>query len=371
MANFKTLCKQLLRGKKVVPVQGSPKETSQSKESRHLLKKVKESFTSLKARRSSISPGPDAVTQTQSHGMGGNGPASTSPVASPAIQQDATNQSPNGQSSGESSTWSPPGRNVTSSCSSPPSPEQSPPTFVCELPTSNTFDNASTETANEDSASKDVAREGAAKHWGAIASSIHRQQLEDPLYQHTLHTPAQPSVGRRDISPPAATTKAIVVEALGIFERSVQEEALRTFLSNQDLPSSKEKNIPAENEDSGLGDVDASGDKGSIKSQTPSSWERAIKSRERSHKNEMEDLRDDHAAEVGELRQQIAELQAEAKAAQGRKAYIEKTAKKIADKQATQIAQQKILLDAANAEISSKELSLQEQAMKADCLEKL
>ncbi|KAI4177649.1 MAG: hypothetical protein LQ343_000112 [Gyalolechia ehrenbergii] len=381
MVNFKKLCKRIFLGKKAVHTDGSTKKDDQqfanTNQPHHLIKKVKESF---KAKRSSNSPvqGLPEIEQTQHRLVGVNNPATTSSVASPATHQNASYQSPIAQqSSGGSSTWidCPPERNITSPSSTQPSPEQSPPTIVCELPASYSFEDAPADDVKENSGSKNVARQGEAKHWGGIASSINRQQLEDPCYQLTLGTPAQRSVGRRDISPPAVTTKVTVVEAFGIFERSVQEEALyhtHTPSSQQGSPSANKGKIgTAENEDSGVGDVDISGDKGSIKSETPGPWKRALESQEQSFQNEIEDIREDHAAEVEELQEKITELQAEAKAVHGRKAYIEKAAKKIAEKKATEITRQKILLDAANADISSKDEALGEQAKKIEYLEKL
>ncbi|KAL9001650.1 MAG: hypothetical protein Q9188_005388 [Gyalolechia gomerana] len=381
MGNFKKLCKRIFLGKKAVATDGSTKKDNQqddhTKQPHHLIKKVKESF---KAKRSSHSPvkGLPEIEQIQHPLAGVNNPATTSSVTSPTKHHNASYQSPIAhQSSGGSSTWIdiPPERIVTSPSSSQPSPIQSPPTIVCELPASYSFEDAPADDARENSASKDVARQGEAKHWGGIASSIHRQQLEDPCYQLTLGTPAQRSVVRRDISPPAVTTKVTVVETFGIFERSVQEEALyhtHTPSSQQGSPSANKGKIgTAENEDSGVGDVDISGDKGSIKSETPGPWKRALESQEQSFKNEIEDIREDHAAEVEGLQEKITKLQAEVKAVHGRKAYIEKTAKKIAEKKATEITRQKTLLDAANAEISSKDDSLREQARKIEYLAEL
>ncbi|KAL8854146.1 MAG: hypothetical protein Q9221_001068 [Calogaya cf. arnoldii] len=73
-------------------------------------------------------------------------------------------------------------------------------------------------------------------------------------------------------------------------------------------------------------------DNASIKSDTASAWERAMESREQSFQIEIQDLKEDHAAEVSELKKTIAKLEKDAENAKKRKTHVEKVAnKKIAD----------------------------------------
>lgn len=129
-----------------------------------------------------------------------------------------------------------------------------------------------------------------------------------------------------------------------------------------------EKIVSAESDDSGVGDVNASADKASIVSHTPSSWERALESREQSFKNEIEDLREDHAAEVDELKEKIAKLETESKTAKSRKNYVEKNAKKMLAKKDDELIRQKGMLEAAQSEILLKDTSLHESRVKIDQL---
>lgn len=174
---------------------------------------------------------------------------------------------------------------------------------------------------------------------------------------------------RRSLSPIIATAKFTDVDAFGIFERSVQEESAHCGASLFSILDSsimgKGKTSTADNEDSGIG---VSEDK---VSQCTTSWERALESQEQTYKNEIEDLREDHAAEVEELNNTISKLQADAKAVSDRKAYIEKIAKKNADKKDAELVRQKALLEAANAEISTKDTTIQEQGMKIDYLKRV
>ncbi|KAL8717572.1 MAG: hypothetical protein Q9225_005188, partial [Loekoesia sp. 1 TL-2023] len=116
--------------------------------------------------------------------------------------------------------------------------------------------------------------------------------------------------------------------------------------------------------------MDASGDKATISSETPSSWERALESQEQSFKNEIEDLKEDHAAEVGELRETIAKLEAESKAAKSRKAYVEKNAKKMLGKKDVELSKRQALFEAAQSEISSKDIILHESRVNIERLER-
>ena len=72
----------------------------------------------------------------------------------------------------------------------------------------------------------------------------------------------------------------------------------------------------------------SAGDRASALSQSPSGWERAMDSREQRFQSEMEDLREDHAAEVGEITEQLTNLKKEMEAARKRKSYVESLARK-------------------------------------------
>ncbi|KAL8939743.1 MAG: hypothetical protein Q9216_003187 [Gyalolechia sp. 2 TL-2023] len=329
MGKFKNFCKQLFRGKESAGEGSSQKDCERSQS---LLKKIKNHL----AKRSSPSLyNGHRQAETQRRGFH-NGPA--------AENRQSQGQSPR-PCSAQSSTVD---QNFTSSRSSRSNSDQLPATFVCELPASYTFDITNVSSVRQEEAN----------HWGGIASDIHRQQLEDPFYQLTLGTVPT----KRHGSPATSTTQVTNVNAVGVFESSIKD----TCDTSPTNPSTKGKDIQNENEDSGVGDVGGSGDKDSVKSQSPSSWERAMDSREQVHKNDIEDLQEDHAAEVEELGEKIARLEAQVKSTQARKALVEKNAKKTVAKKDAELGQQKALLD---AEIASKDILLQEQATRIESLE--
>ncbi|KAI4250839.1 MAG: hypothetical protein LQ352_005214, partial [Teloschistes flavicans] len=82
----------------------------------------------------------------------------------------------------------------------------------------------------------------------------------------------------------------------------------------------------------------------SVKSHFPSVWERAFASRESTHRNELQDLREDHAAEVKTLKEQV-------EAVKKRKEYVEKMAREKLGAKDKEIA-------ARNAEIVSRNSEL-------------
>ncbi|KAL8752115.1 MAG: hypothetical protein Q9199_005963 [Rusavskia elegans] len=173
--------------------------------------------------------------------------------------------------------------------------------------------------------------------------------------------------------PPCITN----TETPGIFERSVGSgpEGPNGFLSLAQVlgehasPKKGEAVVPIEgaeeieaaeqpSHEAAVGDDEAANDKASIKSGSPSAWERAMESQEQSFQIEIEDLKEDHAAEVGELKEIIAKLKTEAEAAKSRKFYVERVAnKKIADISKEKDADETYyagLLDAVESENSDK-----------------
>ncbi|KAL8923669.1 MAG: hypothetical protein Q9172_003020 [Xanthocarpia lactea] len=72
----------------------------------------------------------------------------------------------------------------------------------------------------------------------------------------------------------------------------------------------------------------SAGDRISVLPQSPSEWERAMDSREQRFQSEMEDLREDHAAEVGEITEQLTNLKREIEMARKQKSYVESLARK-------------------------------------------
>ncbi|KAL9014236.1 MAG: hypothetical protein Q9180_008962, partial [Flavoplaca navasiana] len=119
-------------------------------------------------------------------------------------------------------------------------------------------------------------------------------------------------------------------EASGIFERSVRSgpEGPSAFLSLSQILGEHEKSKDEEGIDPVKNAVDTeppqhpsdendnendgkTGDGASVKSSTPSAWERAMESREQSFQIEIEDLKDDHAAEVGKYKEIVAKLEKE------------------------------------------------------------
>lgn len=180
-------------------------------------------------------------------------------------------------------------------------------------------------------------------------------------------------------------------EAPGIFERSVGNgpEGPGAFLSLAQVlaehaePKRKEAIVQVEGAAASEAaeqpaheavdeDDEPAGDKASIKSEPPSAWERAMESQEQSFQIEIEDLKEDHAAEVGELKEIIAKLEKEAEAAKSRKAYVERVAnKKIADISKEKDADETYyigLLDAVESENSDKLRGKDEQLQEKDAM---
>ncbi|KAL8983496.1 MAG: hypothetical protein Q9205_002277 [Flavoplaca limonia] len=178
-------------------------------------------------------------------------------------------------------------------------------------------------------------------------------------------------------------------EALGIFERSVGSgpEGPSTFLSLSQILGEHEKSKDEEGIDAVKNTVDTeppqhpshdnhnehdgkTGDGASVKSSTPSAWERAMESREQSFQIEIEDLKDDHAAEIGKFRETIAKLEKEAESVKNRKQYVAEVAKKnvakIQEERDNEVIYWSGLLDASESENSSKLWGMNEQLREKD-----
>ena len=197
----------------------------------------------------------------------------------------------------------------------------------------------------------------------------------------TIQTP------NRDVSTcaPSVTT----TEASGIFERSVGSgpEGPSAFLSLSQILGEHKKSKDEEGIDAVENTVDTeppqhpchendkeddgqTGDRASIKSSTPSAWERALESREQSFQIEIEDLKDDHAAEVGKYKEVIAKLEKEAESLRNRKQYVAEVAKKnvarIEQERDNEVIYWSGLLDASESENSSKLWEMNEQLREKD-----
>ncbi|KAI4231743.1 MAG: hypothetical protein LQ349_005417 [Xanthoria aureola] len=172
------------------------------------------------------------------------------------------------------------------------------------------------------------------------------------------------------------TSPTTIAETLGVFERSVGKghQGSDPFLSFSNVLDEQNKengeaigpvegvaeSEVAENpaHETANEDSESPDDRASIKSKSPCAWERAMESQKQSFQIEIEDLKEDHAAEVGELNERIAKQEKQAEAAKKRKAYVEKIAnKKIADIKKSKVAEETYfagLLDAAECTMSNK-----------------
>ncbi|KAL8666956.1 MAG: hypothetical protein Q9168_007372, partial [Polycauliona sp. 1 TL-2023] len=198
-------------------------------------------------------------------------------------------------------------------------------------------------------------------------------------YLPLVKEPFQPSTlietPKRDIAAPAACPPTITItDASRTFESNVGDgsEGLNASFSlarvleksaescGEEVAAAVENTTDEEHQSCEVAeDDDGSADDGaSVKSQTPSAWERAMESQEASHQSEIEDLKDDHAAEVEQLQETITKLEKQAEAARKRKEYIEKAAnKKVAtlkEEKANEDVYYTGLLDAAESEMADK-----------------
>ncbi|KAI4125961.1 MAG: hypothetical protein LQ338_003987, partial [Usnochroma carphineum] len=136
------------------------------------------------------------------------------------------------------------------------------------------------------------------------------------------------------------------VNAFGIFERSVEGEVepeLSRILDQDQASTKKEIGQPAETAGEGTQDslstnVAKSADEASVisRSEIERQWKAALDSSEQSYEDDIEDLRDAHAAEVGEFRETIAKLEAEVQNARKRKGTVQSIAHKTSKKLAAQ-----------------------------------
>ncbi|KAL9596628.1 MAG: hypothetical protein Q9219_005665 [cf. Caloplaca sp. 3 TL-2023] len=304
----------------------------------------------------------------------------SSSACSPLTPPNRRRQSTSGRSSsGRSSTDtnSPFGHNSGSSRSSCSATGDGPSAVVCELPASLTFDDVPANTGNDH---EDVKRKEEAQYWGDIATKIYQQQLEDPFYTLGLGAFCRSVPPRVDNSPQATTANA-----LGIFESSVPDEAslhsvdqcLRYYYGRPSASNIEDdldtvdssSDIQGFHEDSEVPNDDSLTAGENSDSRISHSWERALESQEQTFKNEIEDLKEDHTAEIDGLQERIHQLEAEVKAVKGRKAYVEKVANKKASKQDAEIAAQRGSLEAAYADILSKDIEIQEKKATVDRLE--
>ncbi|KAL9631436.1 MAG: hypothetical protein Q9204_004228, partial [Flavoplaca sp. TL-2023a] len=200
------------------------------------------------------------------------------------------------------------------------------------------------------------------------------QLLGNPF--ETIQTP------NRDVS--TSAPQVTNTEALGVFERSIGSgpEGPSAFLSLSQILGEHEKPKGEEGIDAVKNTVDTeppqhpshdnhneddgkTGDGASVKSSTPSAWERALESREQSFQIEIEDLKDDHAAEIGKFREIIAKLEQEAESVRNRKQYVAEVAKKniakIQEERDNEVIYWSGLLDASESENSSKLWEMNEQ----------
>lgn len=185
-----------------------------------------------------------------------------------------------------------------------------------------------------------------------------------------------PNRGVSTCAPLVTTT-----EASGIFERSVSSgpEVPGAFLSLSQILGEHDQSKDEEGIDAVKKTVDnetpqnprrgddndnngKAGDEASIKSSTPSAWERAMESREMSFQIELEDLKDDHAAEVQKFKEIIAKLEKETESLRTRKSYVAEMAKKniakIKEERDNEVIYWTGLLDASESENS---ITLQEK----------
>ena len=108
-------------------------------------------------------------------------------------------------------------------------------------------------------------------------------------------------------------------------------------------------------------DLEIGNDRASIKSNSPSAWERAYQSQEQSHENELQDLHEDHAAEVEGLNQTVISLQDQLKDAVNRKQHVGKIHQKKCDEKEHELQKQTAQTDCAVQNCESLEEQLKEK----------
>ncbi|KAL8954448.1 MAG: hypothetical protein Q9183_007117, partial [Haloplaca sp. 2 TL-2023] len=123
-------------------------------------------------------------------------------------------------------------------------------------------------------------------------------------------------------------------------------------------------------------DLAVENDCASTKSNTPSAWERAYQSQEQSHENELQDLHEDHAAEVEGLNETITALQDQLKDAVNRKQHVEKLHQKKWDekecelqKQITQTCEAMQICEHMKEQLKEKDHQLEDRKQQIDFLE--
>ncbi|KAL8729694.1 MAG: hypothetical protein Q9181_004907, partial [Wetmoreana brouardii] len=238
-------------------------------------------------------------------------------------------------------------------------------TVVSELPSSYTFHDAASCIADVEEASalvdrRDEAREEEASHWG---------RLEDPFRDFCMVAPF-------GFAKEPSTPHITAISAHGTFVRSTSEDNAssaappmlsRTFDQNSvstldrksDLAETASKVKPQQSIGHPVNEgIEGSADKSSVDSQTPSAWERALESQEQSFQNEIQDLREDHEAEVERYKNKITGLERDVKAAKDRKDYIQNLAKKREAEKDEEIALQNRELATAYADNDDKEAEL-------------
>lgn len=201
-----------------------------------------------------------------------------------------------------------------------------------------------------------------------------------------LSTPAETPDRHNALCTPPTT----IAETLGVFERSVGKghQGSDPFLSLSNVldEQNKEKGEasgPVEGvaqstvveqpaQETANKDSASSDDRANIESESPCAWERAMESQKQSFQIEIEDLKEDHAAKIGELKERIAKQEKEAEAAKKRKAYVEKIAnKKIADIKKAKDADETYYLglwDAAECTMADKIWEKNEQLEQKDAM---
>ncbi|KAL8700171.1 MAG: hypothetical protein Q9201_005591 [Fulgogasparrea decipioides] len=302
-------------------------------------------------------------------------------VVAPTISvviQSGTHDSPAKQSSSACNTTpSPDSRTEQDNASSRSSLSAAPFTVVSELPGSYTFHDAASYIVEVDEASaladrRDDGREGEARHWGGFASTIRCQRLEDPFRDFGMVAPFGPAQNASR----GPTPRNTAIDVYGTFVRSTSEDgassAALPMLSRtlgQDLVSTLDKKPgPAETASKAkpqrsIGHsfnegIEASADKDVIDTQMPSAWERALESQERSFQNKIQDVREDHEAEVERYKDKITNLKKDVKTATDRKDYAQNLAKKREAEKDEEIALRDRELATAYADNDEKEAEL-------------
>ncbi|KAL8885830.1 MAG: hypothetical protein Q9192_006587, partial [Flavoplaca navasiana] len=207
------------------------------------------------------------------------------------------------------------------------------------------------------------------------------------LLGNPFETSTTVQTSNRDVS--TCAPRVTTTEASGIFERTVGSgsEGPSAFLSlsqilgendkskNEDAIDAVKNNVDTEPpqhpcHEKDKGDDGQTGDRASVKSSTPSAWERALESREQSFQIEIEDLKDDHAAEVGKFREIIAKLEKEVESVRNRKQYVAEVAKKnvarIEEERENEVIYWSGLLDASESENSDKLWEMNERLREKD-----